>query len=693
MLVLVKIDKKNRDIIILNICILLFIFRTAIPFFKYPFIIIYPLFLSYTILKNRLILGKAVSDFFRTFILPVILILILIIAALLSYKFYLVAFKEIVNSMVIFSFFFLLIFIVQNQKGLLQYVKLLSKIIFYITLIITIFLFLRSIYSFLGIDFYLLSENLNIDYNFSLIPIFFGIIYLLFNLSDFNVVKSSFYLLLFSINIILSTSKRGMFILLTIFFFLIFLQIISLLIKNKYKKIFIKRTRIFILVFFSVLLFAYLLVFQTSARFKNRTLNLLGIENSSDVKFNTTIKVYRYYSIFKPNISINYLYRKLWIPKYDPRYPDSGWGSRVYTSKYHLSGINCEIIPKGTVGYMMDNTTNATSRNNNAYSYTKIKDLRVIPGDSIVFSVFCFVSEDFNGNWAKISMEGVASESNYYDLKRKNTWQKLEIKSVVNKKGKINAYLYWAKYNVQSFKTLKGYIIFAYPQIILKKSPNNISLDSTYIMENYSIYADSDLVKNSGLEFFTMTYNSIFRFSDLFTQDDPIRRYVQKVINEDSTYIPYSAGINIDTISNKDLATRFDRWQFAWQIFLKEYNWPKKLIGGGFSYLNWYGAYFYKDKTRSDWPHNPFLSALLYSGIVGLLLYIYLMYKVVYYYWLYRKAYPLLGIFFLITFFFSFFSANNPFDPPVMGFFVILPFFIHYIHTKKEKDLISNIDN
>ena len=186
-------------------------------------------------------------------------------------------------------------------------------------------------------------------------------------------------------------------------------------------------------------------------------------------------------------------------------------------------------------------------------------------------------------------------------------------------------------------------------------------------------------------------YGREMNLSDLLitsSDSDPIRTLIAKFINEDTTYYGYKSEIFVDTVKNSIIAQRLHRWQFAWQIFLKEYNWPKKIFGGGFDYLNWYGYYFYKDKTRSDWPHNPFLSVLLYSGIVGLLLYIFLMYKVVYYYWLYRKAYPILGIFFLITFFFSFFSANNPFDPPVMGFLCnSAVFYTLYSYKKNEKVL------
>lgn len=56
--------------------------------------------------------------------------------------------------------------------------------------------------------------------------------------------------------------------------------------------------------------------------------------------------------------------------------------------------------------------------------------------------------------------------------------------------------------------------------------------------------------------------------------------------------------------------------------------------------------------------------------------------KVFNYYIKYIREYPLLIIFFLITFVFTFFSGGSPFDPPVMGFFVMLPFFIHSVHKK-----------
>ena len=134
---------------------------------------------------------------------------------------------------------------------------------------------------------------------------------------------------------------------------------------------------------------------------------------------------------------------------------------------------------------------------------------------------------------------------------------------------------------------------------------------------------------------------------------------------------------------------RIARWKFAVQIFDKEYSWSQKIFGGGFSFLNWYGYFFLGNKTKTDYPHNPFLFILLYSGIIGLIFYVIFLFKVFYYYIKYSKEYPLFFIFFLITFYFTFFSGGNPFDPPIMGFFVILPFIMHSIFKNTKTELNS----
>lgn len=61
--------------------------------------------------------------------------------------------------------------------------------------------------------------------------------------------------------------------------------------------------------------------------------------------------------------------------------------------------------------------------------------------------------------------------------------------------------------------------------------------------------------------------------------------------------------------------SRLERWEFAFSLAQGASIW----IGQGFDYLYIFGCRF-GDCTAVDYPHNPLLSALLYSGVVGAML-------------------------------------------------------------------------
>jgi hypothetical protein len=140
--------------------------------------------------------------------------------------------------------------------------------------------------------------------------------------------------------------------------------------------------------------------------------------------------------------------------------------------------------------------------------------------------------------------------------------------------------------------------------------------------------------------------------------------------------------------ANNRFSDRISRWRYASELWKTEYKWYDKIMGHGFDSLKWYGQKF--NNNQPDWPHNPFISVLLYSGIFGLICYIWLLVRVVILYLKYRKKYGIVFICFLITFFFSFFSGSSPFDPPVMGFFILFPFLVHSIH-KEDNQSVTEI--
>jgi hypothetical protein len=475
----VNTDKRTREIILLCTCILLFIFRTAIPWIKYPFLAIYPVFFFYSVYGNRKSLKSVFLQFVHYFLLSLFIFIIIIFSLFNSYKLPLIILQDLLNTSIIISFFFLLALYIQNINNYSEFKALLIKIIYIFSIIIAVIIVLRFYYSLKGIElFFFLSKTEHIDYNFSLLPVFFGLILIVdkikMPLSRGERIWKNVFLFLFSGTILISGSRRGIVILLILVAYLVVIQIIYLITRKSNLKNLALKTRFYLISSFTILLLVFISIFYTSSKTKINMLRFFGVENSQQTRVEITEKVLRYLSAFKSDISFQNLYHTIWLKYSDPRYPESGWGSRIYQSVYPLTGKNVEIVPEGAHGYLMDNRSDANTWSGNAYSYSSIKNFDVVPGDSIIFSAFCFVSSDFDGEWANISVEGAHTENSDYDFNKKNTWQKLEIKALARKAGELNSRLFWSKYNAVNFDSLKGYIIYAYPEIQVVKNKGNI---------------------------------------------------------------------------------------------------------------------------------------------------------------------------------------------------------------------------
>lgn len=129
-----------------------------------------------------------------------------------------------------------------------------------------------------------------------------------------------------------------------------------------------------------------------------------------------------------------------------------------------------------------------------------------------------------------------------------------------------------------------------------------------------------------------------------------------------------------DVIMN---AFHFERWNFAWSEFHKQ-SICDKVFGNGFEYLERFGSHFYNDSSHYDYPHNPVLSALLYSGIIGALFALLFLIISVYYSLIYLKKYPLFSMMLMVSLLFVFFSGNSLFSVPVFLFLFSLSFLVRH---------------
>jgi hypothetical protein len=739
-------DRFDLKILVISLTILLYLSRTVIPFLKYPFILVYLSLIVYVIFAFNFKLFHKIKEFTHNYSLLLLLAIILIISFLFSNKLYLTIFVDVCNSLILLSLFFLLSLFVTTTNEFEAFKRIFLELLTIFALIISLngLFSLFNIFSVggglfsKGISSDLTKEYISIDYNFGLLLVFFGMINIIFILvrtqSLTKIFLLDFLLLIYSINIIFSGSRRGIILLVLIFVLIAILQIFSLFKKNGFLKQLASGTRYYIISLIILSLFCWAFTSKASCALKNSALEFIGSKNLVATKAKIAIRFFKYSSVFDRTKTYSDIYNAIWSPGFGPLDPDSGWGGKIHKTIFPLVGENVEIVPNGAKGYLMDNTCNADTLNGYALSATWISNDTVDENKILEASVFCYVSKECDLSMVEIcSLGAMGNPGTLYDLQNKGVWQKLAF-NVNCSKGTASVLLYFSKLGAVDFSDLNGYVIFAYPSVkIIEKNDSVLSylgkineynkmeclnnrikginnkkilfspLDNVYktvdfhlaknLRDSFNIiHSDGESVidiSNENIYFRGSVFNLERRMLErLFVPVVPynlIKKWASQLISEDTTYHGLSNRLIVDNISNNLIGPRTARWQFAWQIFEREYNWKQKVFGGGFNFLNWFGFYFLKNKTLSDYPHNPFLSILLYSGLVGLLLFIFLLYKVFFYYSKYFKEYYLFFIFFLITFFFSFFSGGSPFDPPVMGFFMILPFFINYINEVKEQ--------
>ena len=143
----------------------------------------------------------------------------------------------------------------------------------------------------------------------------------------------------------------------------------------------------------------------------------------------------------------------------------------------------------------------------------------------------------------------------------------------------------------------------------------------------YNLKLKIDTLKNGWLDVKTSytfkndQYNLLFLINSQISNS---RFYITDISLINLTQTQYQTDTNnymADIIKSEPLfSDRTSRWLYAIELWKTKFTWQNKLFGHGFDYLEWYGEKFMgNEKSKSyDWPHNPFISILLYSGIIGL---------------------------------------------------------------------------
>lgn len=129
--------------------------------------------------------------------------------------------------------------------------------------------------------------------------------------------------------------------------------------------------------------------------------------------------------------------------------------------------------------------------------------------------------------------------------------------------------------------------------------------------------------------------------------------------------------ININVGKKITINNRKERFKYAWDIFLSEFNINNKIFGKGFFYIELFGKKF---NRNYGYPHNPLLSSLLYSGILGASLYLVFLILVFIKYIKKIKHLKIYFIMYLISFFFAQVSGNSHFSIVIFNVLSLIPF-------------------
>jgi hypothetical protein len=103
---------------------------------------------------------------------------------------------------------------------------------------------------------------------------------------------------------------------------------------------------------------------------------------------------------------------------------DQDWEDRLHEIIYPLTGENVGIVPSYAKGYILDSTCDSRGEKGFGYFETDFKTLKVKDGDSLKASVYCFVSEDFNGDSVNLLVNGAVYGNRISNFKLFDSYDK-----------------------------------------------------------------------------------------------------------------------------------------------------------------------------------------------------------------------------------------------------------------------------
>lgn len=690
---------KNTDLH-LNLLVLMmlsFILRMGLPQLKFLFIPLFFYFTGYVlykIVKHKKI--PSIKHFLRYMSIYLVLLIFYFIALFKNTDFLLPVKELMSGTLLLILFYYFYFYLIPVSKPFHRVKKEFIQQFIIITVIVALVGLIKLTYSLFGWSFPFspklsqnaLTSSITSDYNFFSLTVIFGTLTILYQLyvsekiGRKKLIGYNFILVLFSFVIIASQSRRSFVVLLFILSVIVMGRVITLFyLNNKYRKFF-RRNDGFLGLMAFLCFVCYVMIFFTSDQLKRQVLKDNRIYKS-DFRIELTNAVNRYARVLGFGSQQMDLYDFLWNQDTKPQgnfrktikhWIDSGFLDSTHTSYTLYNGDFSQGLKtwKKYPGSLVHPLGTSDSKAALIKSYNDTGGLGnmlfVDDKDTVVISASVKVIRwDKNLRLQTIGrgrdVDRIIKVPENWENDGK--WHRIELTIPCETIGTIPFIAGGGSKNRYSISLWTNFHVSHNSKPFTKQQSKKQlpSFDSEKIDQLMKTDKTKAKVSNTPRNNINLKYSLSSNFRSLFTED----------VNPNADY-------TIRKNASSEIG-RKERWKYAFHLF-SDYSLTNKLFGNGFSYLSRFGKKFNGSSQTYEYPHNPLISAFLYSGIIGAGIY---MFFLVYAFLLYVKNFNALQpffILFLITALYIIISGNSHFSVPAFVFFSLFPLFFLSLKTK-----------
>lgn len=687
---------------LLALLVIAFILRMALPQLRYLY---YPLFflwiLDFLLSKpDRAVLKKIIRR-----LSPYLLLLGIFLAAAVYHTPFMRPYIEAVNALELAVILMIIFYYLRNLRQWSLFKKAFGCQLFILAVLTATAGMVRLGLAIAGTDFAVEQGESLIstasDYNFFVLALIYGLILgivQLFTLDKPGRTTRVLYILamlILAAGIVLVPSRRGAVIFLAIVTGLLVLRLIALFVRFPSTFGRIRYFDVFLSVCMAGAIGLYIFFFQTSHAFKEDLLIRTGLYKL-DVRKGITNMYCRYGRMIDEGLQFREAYMRLWRHEAEENASEN---SRTLVDQSFAAGMGefsktgdprlKIIFPRRSTGMK------CLAIRAGAPDEGVRRNFYVDVGDTVEVSALVRVI-----HWSRHTGIGVADSDNRKMICAKpkkrwegdGQWHRLHLRVAYDVFGSLPLWLgggsgydstslsCWSHIQVRNVQqgSSAGRLAGSSPP------DKDISLQSTRLPE-YSDAQIADLVPrmraksedknkeviNGGKEKPEVSDARRLAFLPDFFTDGLLKDF------PDSRDVAFRK----EALDRPFVDNRAGRWRLAYHIF-DHYSPAAKLFGNGFVWLPLYGEIFYDDPRHYDYPHNPFISTVLYSGLIGGLLFLAYLAGSLILYLKYRRENGLFLILFLVTGIFVSVSGNSHFSVPAFAFLTQLPFLFSYL----EKD-------